>query len=94
MDAGEVQQPLVAGGVGGHDQLPEQATDRRDGRGGQGVAVGIDADDAIYFLSQRGHVPLLPAADAVMPVWRTPYGEPVMGHSPGAGQAPVSGQER
>jgi hypothetical protein len=51
---GEVEQPPVAGGIGGHNQLPEKATDGGDRRCRQGVAVGVDADDSIHPVGQHG----------------------------------------
>jgi hypothetical protein len=51
----ERQQLLVAGGVGGSGGVIQQATDSGDGGGGQGVAVGVDPDDAIDGLCQHGH---------------------------------------
>jgi hypothetical protein len=94
MGAREVEQPLVAGGVGGHDQLPEQATDRRDSRFGQGFAVGVDADDAIDPLSQRSCTTPSSRRCGHCRPGGIPPGEPVMGHNLGAGQAAVSSQGR
>jgi hypothetical protein len=49
--AGELQQPLVAGPIGDYGDLPKQATNGGGGRRGQGVAVGVDADNAIDLVS-------------------------------------------
>ena len=47
LHAREVEQPLVAGSVGAGGELGQHATKAGDGGGGQGVAVGVDADDAV-----------------------------------------------
>ena len=44
---GEVEQLLVAGGVGTGSGLGEDPAEVGDGGRGQGVAVGVDADDAV-----------------------------------------------
>jgi enhancing lycopene biosynthesis protein 2 len=58
--AGEAEQLLVAGRIGAGDGLGEHATDRGECRGSQGVAVGVDADDAIGALCQHGHAVVSP----------------------------------
>jgi hypothetical protein len=55
MRAGEVQQLPSAGPIGGHGDLPKQATNGGEGRCGQGVAVGVDADNPIHLVSQQPH---------------------------------------
>lgn len=39
------------------------APDREHGRNGQGVAVGIDADDAVDLFCQHGHAVVLPSGE-------------------------------
>ena len=56
LGSGEVEQRLVADGIGTDRGLRQEAADRGEGGGGQGVAVGVDADDAIDELGQGGHV--------------------------------------
>ena len=53
--SGEVEQATVAGPVGADRHLGEQAPHRVGGSGGQGVSVGVDADDAVNGASQPGH---------------------------------------
>jgi hypothetical protein len=52
---GEVEQPLVAGRISGHHHLTQHATYRRHRSGRQGVAVGVDADDAVHLVGQHRH---------------------------------------
>jgi hypothetical protein len=52
---GEVQQPPVAGRVGAGGGLGQHAAEAVDGGGGERVAVGVDADDAVDRLCQHGH---------------------------------------
>jgi len=47
LNAREVEQPLVAGSLGTGGGLGEHPAEVGDGGGGQGVAVGVDADDAV-----------------------------------------------
>ena len=54
----EHQQFWIADGVGGCGGVHQEAADGGDGRGGQGVAVGVDADDAVDGLCQHGHLRL------------------------------------
>ena len=56
MAAGEAEQFPVAGGVGPGSGLTQEAPDRAEDCGGQGVTVAINADEAIDELSQGGHV--------------------------------------
>jgi hypothetical protein len=53
--AGELQELLVAGGVGPGRGLGEDPTDRAEGGSRQGVTVGVDADDAVDGVCQDGH---------------------------------------
>lgn len=53
--AGELQELKVAVGVSGRFDVGEYSTQCTDRGSGQGVAVGIDPDDAIDLLCQRGH---------------------------------------
>jgi hypothetical protein len=55
MDVGEAEQGLVAGRVGAHGGLAQDAADRAERGGGQTVAVGVNADHAIDELCQHGH---------------------------------------
>jgi hypothetical protein len=52
---GEVQQATITGRVGPNRGLGEQAADRVGGGGGEGVAVGIDADHAVDGAGQPAH---------------------------------------
>jgi hypothetical protein len=52
---GEAEQGLVAGRVGAHGDLTQDAADRAEHGGGQTVTVGVDADHAIDELCQHGH---------------------------------------
>jgi hypothetical protein len=70
LGASKVQQTLVAGRIGGHGHLPEQATDCGNGRCGQGIAVGVDADDAVDLVGQHGHDKAPSWVDSLMPAWR------------------------
>jgi hypothetical protein len=56
---GEVEQLPVAGRVGAGGDLSQHAAEVADGGGGQGVAVGVDADDAVDELCQHGHAVVL-----------------------------------
>jgi hypothetical protein len=62
----DLDHPLA---VGGHGHLAQQATNGGDGRGGQGVAVGVDADDAIHPISQHGHRCCSSSVDGLVPAW-------------------------
>jgi hypothetical protein len=55
MDVGEGHQTLVAGGGGGDGGLGEHAADRVHDSSGQGVAMGVNADDAVDLVGQHGH---------------------------------------
>jgi hypothetical protein len=59
LHAGEVEQLLVADGIGAHGGLGQHTAEVADGGGGQGVAVGVDADDAVDELCQHGHAVVL-----------------------------------
>ena len=52
---GELQELLIAGGVGPGRGLGEDPTDRAEGGSRQGVTVGVDADDAVDGVCQDGH---------------------------------------
>jgi hypothetical protein len=52
---GEVQQPPIARSIGAGGDLGQHATQAGDGGRGQGVAVGVDADDAVDLFCQHGH---------------------------------------
>jgi len=60
LDPGGLQQLVVAGGVGAGRGLAQDATGRGERGGGQGVAMGVDADDAIDGVCQHGHAVVLP----------------------------------
>jgi hypothetical protein len=60
---GEAEQPLVAGRVGADRGPGQHATEAGDGGRGQGVAVGVDADDAVDRLCQHGHAVVLLMSD-------------------------------
>jgi hypothetical protein len=62
---GEVQQPPVAGGIGADGAVGEHATQAGDGGGGERVAVGVDADDAVDRLCQHGRAVVLLGGAAV-----------------------------
>jgi hypothetical protein len=66
LEQGEVQQPLVAGRVGAGGGPGEHAAEFGDGGGGQGVAVVVDADDAVDELCQHGHRGGLPWVGAAV----------------------------
>lgn len=53
--AGEVQEPPVDPGVGGGVGAGKDGADRADGCGGEGIPVGVDADDAVDLFCERGH---------------------------------------
>jgi len=72
---GEAEQLLVAGGVGAGGCLGQHATETGDGGGGQGVAVGVDADDAVDRLCQHGHA-------VVLLVWGRPWSASAWEESP------------
>jgi hypothetical protein len=55
----KAQEVLVAGRVGAGGDLSEHAADLGDRGSGQGVAVGVDADDAVNELCQHGHAVVL-----------------------------------
>jgi hypothetical protein len=55
----KVEQLLVARGVGTGGGLGEYPAEVGDGGRGQGVAVGVDADDAVDKLCQHGHAVVL-----------------------------------
>jgi hypothetical protein len=69
MTAGKAKQALIASRVGGHDQPPEQAADRRNSGRGQGVAVGVDADDAVHRLASMA-MNALPPRSTLWSAWR------------------------
>jgi hypothetical protein len=52
--------PIAAGGRAGGD-LGADPTDWRDGRSGQGIAVGADPDDAVNGVCKDGHAVVLPS---------------------------------
>jgi hypothetical protein len=81
MTAGKAKQALIASRVGGHDQLPEQAADRRNSGRGQGVAVGVDADDAVHRSASMAMNALPPRSTLWCRPGGTPHGEPVMSHN-------------
>jgi hypothetical protein len=53
--SGELEQATIAGRVRADRGLGPQAADRVGGGGGQGVAVGVDADHAVDDAGQPGH---------------------------------------
>ena len=55
----KVEQLLVTRGVGTGGGLGEDPAEVGDGGRGQGVAVGVDADDAVDELCQHGHAVVL-----------------------------------
>jgi hypothetical protein len=63
LTVGKAEQPLVAGRVGAGGGLGEHPAEVGDGGRGQGVAVGVavgvDADDAVDQLCQHGHAVVL-----------------------------------
>jgi hypothetical protein len=52
---GEVEQPTVTGRIGTDRGLGEQAAHRVGDGGGQGVAVGVDADHPVDDAAQPAH---------------------------------------
>jgi hypothetical protein len=71
LGAGEVDEPLVAACISGNRNPPEQPTDRGDGRCGQRVAMGVDADDTVHMVSQHSHgCSSLFRLDRPVPAWR------------------------
>jgi len=56
---GEAEQPLLAGRISVGGGVGEHAAEVADGSCGEGVAVGIDADDAVDQLCQHGHAVVL-----------------------------------
>jgi hypothetical protein len=56
---GEAEQPLVAGRISAGGGVGEHAAEVADGGCGEGVAVGVDADDAVDQLCQHGHAVVL-----------------------------------
>jgi hypothetical protein len=59
MGLGEAEQLHVADGVGGGGCLGEDAAEVGDGGGGEGVAVGVDADDTVDQCCQHWHAVVL-----------------------------------
>jgi hypothetical protein len=59
MGLGEAEQLHVADGVGGGGCLGEDAAEVGDGGGGEGVAVGVDADDTVDECCQHWHAVVL-----------------------------------
>lgn len=58
--AGVVQQPpVVATGVGGDISAGRDAANGAHGRSGEGVTVGVEADDAVDLFCEHGHVVVL-----------------------------------
>ena len=57
MTSSDVQQTLVAVGVGGGLDTTQCCPDRGDrSGGGESVAVGVDADNAVDGIRQHAHV--------------------------------------
>jgi hypothetical protein len=82
---GEAEQPLVAGRISAGGGVGEHAAEVADGGCGEGVAVGVDANDAVDQLGQHGHAEVPPRARAaVVGVgWEeSPRGTTVTGHNP------------
>jgi hypothetical protein len=86
---GEAEQPLVAGGVGAGGELGQHPAQVGDGGGGQGVAVGVDADGR-----RRPALPAWPSRWSSFvgdgrgrrrPGSKSPRGTTVTGHNPQAG---------
>jgi hypothetical protein len=59
LTVGKAEQLLGAGGVGAGGGLGEHPAEVGHGGRGQGVAVGVDADDAVDQLCQHGHAVVL-----------------------------------
>lgn len=57
--AGEVQQAPVATSIGGRINAGQNGADRADGCGGEGIAVGVDADDAVDLFCEHSHAVVL-----------------------------------
>jgi len=83
--AGEVEQRLIAGRVGGGLQVGQLGPERGDDAGGVGVVMGVDADDGVDLVCQHGHGSFLPRDGAVgsTSAWAevTAEGIPVTGHA-------------
>jgi hypothetical protein len=82
---GEVEQLPVAGRIGAGGELSQHAAEVADGGGGEGVAVGVDADDAVDELCQHGHCgspPWMGAAVVGVGLEESPRGITVTGHNP------------
>jgi hypothetical protein len=81
----EVEQLLVARGVGTGGGVGEDPAEMGDGGRGQGVAVGVDADDAVDELCQHGHAEVPPGEGRPWSAsaWEeSPRGITVTGHNP------------
>ncbi|MFE0358677.1 hypothetical protein ACFW2I_35090 [Streptomyces nigra] len=61
--AGEVQQPPGTAGVGREIGAGQDGADGAGGGCGEGVAVGVDADDAVDVFCAHGHAVVLLRAD-------------------------------
>jgi hypothetical protein len=66
---GEGQQATIASRVGPNRGLGERAAYRVSGGGGEGVAVGVDADHPINGAGQSSKR-LLPARGLIVSAWR------------------------
>jgi hypothetical protein len=85
---GEVEQLPVADRVGAGGDLSQHAAEVADGGCGEGVAVGVDADDAVDQLCQHGHavVLLVRGRPWSASAWEeSPRGRTVTGHNPQQG---------
>jgi hypothetical protein len=81
----KVEQLLVARGVGTGGGLGEYPAEVGDGGRGQGVAVGVDADDAVDKLCQHGHrggPPWVGRPWSASAWEESPRGTTVTGHNP------------
>jgi hypothetical protein len=59
----EVEQAAVAAGIGRGIGAGQEGADGTDGSRGEGVTVGIDADDAVNLFCEHGHAVALLRAD-------------------------------
>lgn len=81
--AGEVQQAPVAAGVGGGVSAGHDRANGADGCGSEGVAVGVDADDAVDLFCEHGHAVVLLMSGTTVSgsAWvESPRGRTVMSH--------------
>ena len=82
LPAGEAEQPLVTGRITAGRGLGQHAAEVGDGGGGQGVAVGVDANDTIDELCQLSIAVVLGDGRSASAWEESPRGTTVTGHNP------------